>query len=214
MLTLCSLLLPFAANADDVVEAPTAGPLVADAGTRPGILWGTVITRDQFKPLSGAQRWGLYWRQTYWSPGIYFASFGIAASDQRHNEPYQWGQGFESYMKRAGNQFARLAMQDSIEAAGAAALKQDVRYVKCGCKGTLKRVAYAIGMEFVALNEQGKFRPAYARYAGAVGSQYIANTWMPDGYRNWNTTLRDGGLQLAFNAGFNLIREFVPGKKK
>jgi hypothetical protein len=211
----CTILFSLSMRASDDVSAelPVA-PAVEDNSVKPGILWGTVITRDQFKPLTGAQRWRLYWRQTYWTPGIYFASFGIAASDQRHNEPYQWGQGFEAYMKRAGNQFARLAMQNSIEAAGAAALKQDVRYVKCGCKGVFKRSAYAIAMNFVTLNEQGKYRPAYAHYAGAIGAQYIANTWMPDGYRNWNTTLRDGGLQLAFNAGFNIVREFIPARRK
>jgi len=209
MLALCSSL-----QAADDPSAALPEPAPAGATSeRPGILWGTVITRDQFAPLTNRQRWDLYWRQAFWSPSIYVASLGIAAYGQRNNDPYQWGQGFDAYVKRAANEYGRLAIQDTIEAAGAAALKQDVRYVKCQCRGTLRRVAYAIGMNFVTLNEQGKYRPAYAHYAGAIGAQYIGNTWMPNGYRNWDTNLRDGGLQLAFNAGFNIVREFFPSKR-
>jgi len=216
ILTLCAAFSScLSAQASEDVPTPApAAPSVSDSATKPSMLWGTVIARDQFKPLTGEQRWGLYWRQTYWTPGPYFAAFGIAAADQRNNQPYEWGQGFDAYMKRAGNQFARSAIQDSIEAAGAAALKQDVRYVKCRCTGVFKRTAYAIGVNFVTLNEKGNFVPAYARYAGAIAAPYIANTWMPAGYRNWNTSLRDGGLQLAFNSAFNVIREFIPMKKK
>jgi len=93
-------------------------------------------------------------------------------------------------------------------------LKQDVRYVKCTCTGIFRRAVYAVAMNFVTLNQDGKYRPSYAHYAGAIGAQYIANTWMPDGYRNWDTNLRDGGIQLAFNAAYNLVREFFPTKKK
>ena len=203
----------------DAVPRPVArpapvAPAVASAAAKPGELRGTVITREHFKPLTGKQRWTLYWRQTYWSPGPYVSAFGIAGSDQYSNQPYEWGQGFDAYMKRAGDNLARQAMRGSIEAAGAAALKQDVRYVKCGCKGVLKRTVYAIGMNFATLNEKGAYRPAYARFAGALGAPFIADTWMPAGYRNWNSNLRDGGLNLAYTAAFNVIREFFPLKKK
>jgi hypothetical protein len=164
--------------------------------------------------MVGKQRWDFYWRQTYWRPGPYFAAFAIAAADQHQNDPFQWGQGFSAYIKRAANEFGRHAARQSIEAAAAAALGQDVRYVKCGCRGLMKRTAYAVGMNFATLNGDANYRPAYARFAGAVGGQYLANLWMPAGYRNWNTSLRDGGFQLAFNAAFNIVREFMPVKKK
>jgi hypothetical protein len=213
LFVLCGLPAAAADVLTPALPAPTT-PAADESATKPGMLWGTVITRGQFKPLTGKQRWELYWRQTFFSPGTYLAAMGIAASDQRNNDPYQWGQGGEAYAKRAANQFGRLALQNSIEAGGAALLKQDVRYVKCSCTGFFKRAGYAVAMNFVTLNREGKYRPAYAHYAGAVGAQYIANTWMPDGYRNWDTTLRDGGVQLAFSAGFNLLREFLPAKKK
>lgn len=194
-------------------EASAVSPLLGST-TKPGMFWGTVITRSQFSPLTGEQRWGLYWRQAYWTPGVYFRATGIAALDQNKNVPAEWGQGFSGYMKRVGNEFGRAALQDSLEAAGAAALQQDVRYVKCECKGVLKRTAYAIGANFVTLNKKGRWEPAYARLGATVGAEYIANAWMPPGYRNWNTSLRDAGLQFAFGSAFNIIREFVPMKKK
>jgi hypothetical protein len=68
----------------------------------------------------------------------------------------------------------------------------------------------------VTLNQKGHWEPAYARLGASVGAEYLANTWMPDGYRNWNTSLRDGAMQFAFGGLFNIIREFVPmkGSKK
>jgi hypothetical protein len=66
----------------------------------------------------------------------------------------------------------------------------------------------------VTLNKNGRWVPAYARLGAAVAAQYIGNTWMPQGYRNWNTSLRDGVGQFAFGGAFNLVREFIPLKKK
>jgi hypothetical protein len=210
----CALAAPLLAQeAATDSAAPAATAAVAGTPAKPGAVWRTITTKDGYQPLTRSQRWELYWRGTYWTPAPYFAALSVAAQDQYLNQPREWGQGFDGYLKRAGDQFARLTMQSSIEAAAAAVLKQEVRYVKCGCTGTLKRAAYSVGMIFATLNDAGEYRPAYARFAGAVGAQFIGNTWTPRGYRNWDTTLRDGGLQLGFAAGFNLVREFLPKKK-
>ncbi len=194
-------------TAQDPAQGPTNNVAPAESRVR------TSITRAEFRPLTGGERWSLYWRETFGSPGLYFASFGIASGDQRNHQPAQWGQGFGPYMQRTANEFARLTLEESITAGGAALLHQDTRYVKCGCSGVFRRAGHAIAMNFVALNDSGQFRPNYARFAGAAGAQYIANTWMPRGYRNWDTSLRDAGLQIGIDAGFNLVREFVPARK-
>ncbi len=190
-------------------QAATATPAVS---LKPGMLWGTVIKREEFKPLTGQQRWDLYWRQTFWTPGVYFRAAAIGALDQNKNIPSEWGQGWDAYSKRVANDFGRAALQDTFEAGGAALLHEDVRYIRCGCKGWLRRTGYAIGTNFVTLNRNGHWEPAYARLGSAVGAEYLANTWMPDGYRNWNTSLRDGALQFAFGGLFNILREFAPLK--
>jgi hypothetical protein len=104
-------------------------------------------------------------------------------------------------------------VRTSLEAAGAAALGHDVRYIKCPCTGVFKRFSWAIGANFVTLNREGRWTPSYAKLGAAVGTQYIGDTWMPPGYRNWNTLLRDAGMQITYSSIFNVIKEFYPSKK-
>ncbi len=185
-----------------------------DPAHKPPALWGTVISRDQFKPLTPAQRWGLYWRQSYGTPGPYAAAFGSAVASHLDNDPEQWGEDADGYFKRVGNRFVRSRIRSTIEAAGSAALQHEVRYVRCQCTGALRRTGYALGMNFVTLNKKGEYVPHVSRIGGAFASEYIGNTWMPPGYRDNAEAMRGIGLQLAFGSLFNTFREFSPEIKR
>ena len=194
---------------------PPAAPVAKPVSTvQPGMLWGTVITRDEFQPLTGKERWGLYWRQSYWRPGAFFGNAGPALGAHLNNEPPQWGQGMEGYSKRFANRFARSAIRDSVQAAGSAALGYDVRYVKCDCKGFLPRFGHAIAWNFVTLNRNGKTVLNVPRIGGSFASEFIGNTWMPAGYNSAGDAFRSGAVQLGFSSIFNAFREFAPRKKK
>jgi hypothetical protein len=204
----------------------SAEPPQADPGSQPaepaqpvsqpmlkeGILWGTVITKSDFRPLTGRQRWGLYWRQTYFTPGVYFSAAGPALGGQLRNEPPEWGQGAEGYAKRFANQFARNTIRDSLTAAGSAALGYEVRYVKCDCKAVLPRVGHALLWNFLTLNRQGNTVLNAPVIGSAFAAEFIGNTWMPARYDTASNAFRSGGTQLAINSAFNLIREFMPYK--
>lgn len=213
-----TLLLCFSlAHAQDAPVAPIAAadPVAKpEASPRPGALWGTVITRDQFKPLTGNERWGLYWRQSYWRPGAFFSNAGPALGAHLNNEPPQWGQGMEGYSKRFANRFARSAIRDSVSAGGSAALGYDVRYVKCDCKGFLPRVGHSIAWNFLTLNRKGETVFNIPRVGGFFAGEFIGNTWMPAGYNSASDAMRSGAIQLGFTSVFNVFREFGPWKKK
>jgi len=205
------------AKAQDSLAAPAAAvaPTVQPgAAVRPGMLWGTIITRDEFQPLTNQQRWGLYWRQTYWTPGAFFGNAGPALGSHLRNEPPQWGQGMEGYAKRFGDQFARSAIRDTVSAAGSAALGYEVRYVKCQCKGTLPRIGHALLWNFITLNRSGKTVLNVPKFAGSFAGEFAGNTWRPAGYNSAGDAMRNGAIRLAYGSAFNIIREFVPKKKK
>lgn len=198
-------------------QPPVAPPALAakpESIVRPGMLWGTVITRDEFQPLTGKERWGLYWRQSYWRPGAFFGNAGPALGAHLNNEPPQWGQGMEGYSKRFANRFARSAIRDSVSAAGSAALGYDVRYVKCDCKGFFPRFGHAIAWNFLTLNRSGKTVLNAPRIGGTFASEFIGRTWMPSGYDGAGDAMRSGAVQLGVGSLFNMIREFAPRKKK
>ncbi|MBL0158429.1 MAG: hypothetical protein IPP47_15190 [Bryobacterales bacterium] len=222
MISRSLLLTPFLlclglASAQESPAAPVAPGTPAaktDEVLRPGMLWGTVITRSEFQPLTGKERWGLYWRQSYWRPGAFFAVAGPALGAHLNNEPPQWGQGMEGYSKRYANRFARSAIRDTVSAAGSAALGYDVRYVKCDCKGFLPRFGHAIAWNFLTLNRNGNTVLNIPKIGGAFAGEFAGRTWMPAGYNGVGDAMRSGGTQLAIGALFNSIREFAPRKKK
>lgn len=184
---------------------------VADAqATRPGWFWGATISRDEFVPLTPSQRWSLYWRQTFLSPGVYVRTFALAGYHQWRKTPEAWGTGGDAYLKRVGDQFGRFAVESSIEAVGAAILNHDVRYVRSDRQAFWPRLGHALAMSVLTLDRRGRYVPAVARMGGAVGSEFIRNSWLPDNYRSTAETLGDAGFILVWKGVGNVVREFWP----
>jgi hypothetical protein len=215
---LASLLLALPAWASEL-EVPadnpgqaTTKPAAAET-VKPGMFWGTVIRRDEFSPLTGKQRWGLYWRQTYWTPGAFFRAAGPALGAHLDNDPPQWGQGAAGYSRRFADRFARSTIQDSIEAAAAAALEYDVRYVRCGCRGFFPRLGHAITWNFLTLDRKGRKVFDAPLVGSAFAAEFIGNTWLPKGHRSAADAMRGVGVELGIGVLFNTIREFVPARK-
>ncbi len=191
----------------------TAKP-AADEPVKPGMLWGTVVRRDEFRPLTGRQRWGLYWRQTYWTPGAFFRAAGPALGAHLDDDPPQWGQGAEGYARRLGDRFARFTIQDSIEAAAAAGLGYDVRYLRCDCRGFFPRFGHAVAWNFLTLSRKGRTVFDGPQVGSAFAAEFIGNTWMPKGHRSTADAMRGVGVELGIGVLFNTIREFLPAKKR
>ena len=84
----------------------------------------------QYQPLNGKQRWQLYLDNTFLRPSAFFRAAGPALGDQLTNEPPQWSQGMSGYSKRLADRFGRFALQESYQAAAAAVLHHEVRYVR------------------------------------------------------------------------------------
>ena len=111
--------------------------------------------QSSFQTLTGKERWNLYLRDAFWSPGVFFRAAGPALGAQLNNEPAAWGQGMEGYSKRFANRFGRFALQETYEAAGAALLQHEVRYVRSNRSGFLPRAAHALTANFVTYDRQG-----------------------------------------------------------
>jgi hypothetical protein len=163
-----------------------------------------------YQPLTGKQRWNLYLRDAFLSPGAYFKAAGPALGAQLGNEPAAWGQGMEGYGKRFANRFGRNALQETYEAAGAALLQHEVRYIRRGHSGFLQRAVHALTANFVTYDRSGRRTPHVARVGSVVAAEFTGNLWMPAGYRDASTAMQGAGMQLGVGSAFNLIREFAP----
>ena len=167
-----------------------------------------------YKPLTGRDRWNEYLRDAFWSPGVFFRAAGPALGAQLNNEPAVWGQGTEGYSKRFANRFGRFALQETYQAAGAALLQHEVRYVRSKGSGFWPRAAHALAANFVTYDQAGRRAPHFARVGSVVAAEFTGNLWMPSGYSDASRAMRGVGVELGVSSGFNLMREFAPELKR
>jgi hypothetical protein len=224
--TIFSLLLLLGFSAQGWAEAGDPGqkpdaPRTVDAGGEmagnsggPSRAIVAEPVRASHVPLTGKERWNLYLRDAFWSPGVFFKAAGPALGGHLNNEPAAWGQGMEGYSKRFGNRFGRFALQETYEAAGAALLQHEVRYIRSRRSGFLPRAAHALTANFVTYNRSGRRTPHVARVGSVVAAEFTGNLWMPAGYRDASTAMRGVGTELGVGSAFNLIREFAPELKR
>lgn len=99
---LLAALMPYC-SADDTDNASKSQ--TPEVGNQLNVNWlyGPYIPKDvPLRSLTLEQRWKLYVRMTYTTPGIYIKTIAFAIRDQVTDIPHQWGDGGEGFAKRFG----------------------------------------------------------------------------------------------------------------
>jgi hypothetical protein len=202
--------------ADPVASAALHVAKDAGASGREGgwLARQAVRASGAWRPLTGRERLNVYVRQAFVGPGAFFRAAGPALGSHLKNEPPEWRQGMEGYSRRFANRFGRFALKETYEAAGAAALGHEVRYLRSTRTGFLPRAAHALAATFITYDRNGQ-RTFHATRAGAAfAAEFTGNLWMPAGSRTRAQAVRGVGLELGMNSVFNLLREFSPELKR
>lgn len=162
-------------------------------------------------PLDGRQRFKLYLRQTYTTPGIYIKTALFAIHDQISDSNPEWGDDFEGFAKRLGNRQVQFIIQNSISSLGNGILGWEPRYNRCQCNGFWPRTRHAIIRNFVTYNRtEISLRPQIMPYLGAFGAASIATTWEPNNPK-WQIRGYQAAItQIFIGSGINWIGEFAP----
>jgi hypothetical protein len=106
--------------------------------------------------------------------GVFIASWNTA-----WNSPSEWNRSWSGFGKRFGSREAQTTISNAIESGLGAAWGEDPRYVRSSRAGVWARAGYAAKTVFVAHRRNGRLAPAWARYVGGIGSNIVANTWLP-----------------------------------
>lgn len=167
---------------------------------------------DLFKqdsPITGAGR--LKWAavSTVGPPsligGLFGAGFGTLI-----NQPSEYGSHWEGFGKRYGMRLTGIATSNAMEAGLGAIWGEDPRYHRASDGSFGGRLGHAVKMTFVAPNENGRLRPAYARYMGITGNNFLSNTWRADS----EATTGDASMRVVIGflgrMGSNVFAEFWP----
>jgi hypothetical protein len=160
-------------------------------------------------PLDGSQRWDLYTKQTFTSPGIYAKTVLFSLGDQVSHSPREWDRDFEGFAQRLASRHGQFVIQSSLSAAGNAALGYEPRYDRCSCDGLWPRVSHAAVRNFVTFGSGTGRRPQLAMYGAAFGSGAISSMWKPK-HEVWAESYRSAITQAGFGVLSNLLSEFAP----
>ena len=179
-------------------------------------LYGAYIDKSvPLHPLSNRQRFQLFLRQSFTTPGVYVKTAFFSLSDQAQNHPQEWGDGFGGYAERVASRYGQFVAQNALSGAGNALLGYEPRYDRCRCTGFWPRTRHAVARNFVTYDRSEKeLRPQLGMYVGAFGAGVLAGTWQPD-RPNLATKGYQGVItQAIFGVCANWLGEFAPDIKR
>jgi hypothetical protein len=176
-----------------------------------GVLPNFFVSYDKNAvPLTAKQKFELT-DKTILDPANFAFTMALAGIEQAQNTFPGYGSGPGAYGMRFGAAFADFVSGAML---GGAVLPvvfhQDPRYFYKGTGSVWRRTGYAIAMAAVSKGDNGKWQPAYAAILGDLASGAISNIYHPASSRDGAAlTFENGGLSILFDAGGNIIQEFL-----
>ncbi len=167
----------------------------------------------QSTPMSQRERlhWAAY--STVGPPnlagGLFSAAFGTLT-----DKPKEYGPHWEGFGKRYAMRLTGSATSSLMEAELGSLWGEDPRYHRAADAAFKGRLGNAVKSAFLAHGRDGKWMPAYARYAAVPGSNFLANTWRADSEARAQDALIRTGMGFASRIVANTFSEFWPDVKK
>jgi hypothetical protein len=167
-------------------------------------------TQDQFKPLTARERLSLYAKDLL-SPFHFFLAGVSAGITQLQDSPKAWGLGAQGYALRFANYYGEATISSILQMSGEDLLHEDNLYYGSGEHGVWKRMKYAIASSVLARSNDGTQHFSVSQVGSTAAAAFISRIWQPRS----NDSAGDGavnfGINMASNAGVNVVREFLPG---
>jgi hypothetical protein len=169
---------------------------IAEAGAKP-------------PPLTSGQKFKL--ATQYLNPYTFVFVAVEGGVNQARNHPEGYGQGAEGYGKRYGAGLAD-GLTDGLFVTGVypSLFHQDPRYYRLGDGGFSRRMGYAVTRILMTRQDSGRKAFNVSEVLGSFSSAALAVTYYPADERDFSDVAERAGVQFAFDAGFNVLKEFYP----
>jgi len=162
-----------------------------------------------YRPITDRQRMKWFLQSTIGpqslAAGIFSAGFGTAL-----NAPKEYGGTWEGFGKRYGMRLTGVSTGNAIEAGVGSLWGEDPRYFQAAGKPFAERVRNIMKMTFVTRRPDASLTPAYARYIGISGNNFLSNTWRVHSEANASHAALRTLLGFAGRMGSNAFQEFWP----
>lgn len=175
-------------------------------------LYGAYVPKDApLVALTGEERFKLFVRQSFTTPGIYIKTGFFSLHDQVENVPPEWGDGIEGFGKRLGTRQTQYLLQNAFTSLGNAAVGWEPRYDRCRCVGFWPRTRHALARNFVTYDRSEQhLRPQIMPYVASFGSGAIVATWEPANTQVLTKGYQSAVTQVWWGSMSNMLGEFAP----
>jgi hypothetical protein len=179
-----------------------------------GFAQNLLETVPHYRPITGKQRFEWFVSNTVGPTSLFAVGPASAAWGTAFNSPKEYGPHWDGFGKRYGMRLTGVSVGNAMEAGLGAIWGEDPRYFRLGDGGFKSRVKYVVLASFMAPAPDGRWRPAYARYAGNIGNNFSSNTWrVPSESTAGQATVRCVYGVLG-ELGGNAFTEFWPDIRK
>jgi hypothetical protein len=168
---------------------------------KPGAILCTLELKDKFS---------LFAQETLDPVTLLTVAFD-AGIDQAQNLQPSYGQGAEGYGKRFGADLADRASSEFFkDVIFSTTFSEDPRYYRLAHGPSHTRFFHAIKHSVVAYRENGTQMFNYSEWLGTTSAVVLSNVYRPDNKRGFAPAAERVGMAVAWDTGFNLLREFWP----
>jgi hypothetical protein len=167
-------------------------------------------TQDQFKPLTAKERAKVYAKDLL-SPFHFFLAGVSAGITQIQDSPKAWGLGAQGFGLRFANYYGEATISSVLQMTGEDLLHEDNLYYGSGEHGVWKRMKYAITSSVLARSNDGTQHFSISQVGSTAAASFISRIWQPSSSGSASDGAKNFGINIAENAGVNVVREFLPG---
>jgi hypothetical protein len=132
----------------------------------------------------------------------------VAASGTAVNRPKEYAPHWRGFSDRFNVSMAGSAAGNALEAGVGFFLREDPRYFRLSQRPFKARVGNVVRLTFSARAGDGRVLPAYARFLGIVGGNFLSNTWRPHSEANARDALLRSSEGFAGRMSANAFAEF------
>ncbi len=137
-------------------------------------------------------------------------AFDSGVAQAEDNDP-SFGQGAAGYAKRYGAALADSVSRDFFYTyLFPVVFRQDPRYYRKLEGSATGRFGHALLHVFVAESDSGGKMPNFSEWLGTTSSVVLSNTYHPGNTRGIGHASRRVGVSIAWDVGFDVLREFWP----
>jgi len=130
------------------------------------------------------------------------------------NRPEEYRSHWKGYANRFGGGAAGSTLGNTLEAGAGFFLREDPRYFRMSQLPFKARVGNVVQLTFSTRTGHGRLVPAYARFLGIVGGNFISNTWRVPSEANSRDALLRSPEGVVGRMAANAFHEFWPDLKK